>query len=88
MSGDGPNFLKHGPRRVVYDPIDLERWATERRRLSTVERAQPMTLRRSPARVPVATATEPERQGEANAARDDQGDRRVIVALRKDRCYR
>lgn len=28
-----------------------------------------MMLRRSPARVPVATATEPERQGEANAAR-------------------
>lgn len=37
LSGGGPAYLKLGPRRVVYDPIDLERWASERRRRSTSE---------------------------------------------------
>jgi predicted DNA-binding transcriptional regulator AlpA len=37
MGPDGPAFLKLGPRRVVYDPIDLEQWAAERRRRSTGE---------------------------------------------------
>lgn len=37
LTGGGPAYLKLGLRRVVYDPIDLERWATERRRRSTSE---------------------------------------------------
>lgn len=35
MTGDGPPFLKLGPRRVVYDLADLESWAADRRRVST-----------------------------------------------------
>ena len=37
LTGGGPAYLKLGPRRVVYDPVDLERWAAERRRRSTSE---------------------------------------------------
>ncbi len=37
LTGGGPAYLKLGPRRVVYDPVDLERWASERRRRSTSE---------------------------------------------------
>jgi hypothetical protein len=35
LSGEGPPFLKIGPRRVVYDLADLEEWASARRRRST-----------------------------------------------------
>lgn len=37
LTGGGPIYLKLGPRRVVYDLADLERWAAERRRRSTSE---------------------------------------------------
>lgn len=33
--GDGPVFAKAGPRIVVYDLGDLERWIAARRRRST-----------------------------------------------------
>jgi predicted DNA-binding transcriptional regulator AlpA len=35
LTGGGPEFLKLGPRRVVYDIKDLERWLGARRRKST-----------------------------------------------------
>jgi hypothetical protein len=35
LSGGGPPFLKLGPRRVVYDLADLEKWASACRRRST-----------------------------------------------------
>ena len=33
--GDGPVYSKAGPRVVVYDMADLERWLASRRRRST-----------------------------------------------------
>ncbi|WP_346906738.1 helix-turn-helix domain-containing protein [uncultured Roseibium sp.] len=35
LTGSGPDFLKLGPRRVVYDLKDLDRWLAARRRKST-----------------------------------------------------
>lgn len=35
MTGDGPAYIKLGPRKIVYDPDDLDRWLTSRRRTST-----------------------------------------------------
>jgi hypothetical protein len=41
LSGEGPPFLKLGPRRVVYDLTDLEHWASSRRRRSTSDPGAP-----------------------------------------------
>jgi hypothetical protein len=41
LSGEGPPFLKLGPRRVVYDLADLEFWASSRRRRSTSDAGTP-----------------------------------------------
>ena len=35
LRGDGPIYLKLGPRAVAYDPRDLQAWAELRRRRST-----------------------------------------------------
>ncbi len=35
VRGDGPKFIKSGPRVVVYHPDDLAIWLASRRRLST-----------------------------------------------------
>ncbi|NVJ64372.1 MAG: helix-turn-helix domain-containing protein [Flavobacteriaceae bacterium] len=35
LKGNGPEFIKLGPRRVVYDLRDLDRWLASRRRKST-----------------------------------------------------
>ncbi|WP_299478093.1 helix-turn-helix domain-containing protein [uncultured Roseibium sp.] len=35
LSGNGPTFIKLGPRRVVYDLQDVEAWVAARRRKST-----------------------------------------------------
>ncbi|MEW9305478.1 helix-turn-helix transcriptional regulator [Labrys neptuniae] len=39
LTGNGPAYLKLGPRRVVYDIADLERWTNDCRRRSTSEEA-------------------------------------------------
>ena len=33
--GDGPPYIKAGPRVVVYDVADIDRWLAARRRRST-----------------------------------------------------
>jgi predicted DNA-binding transcriptional regulator AlpA len=38
LRGDGPPFIKAGPRVVVYDIVDLESWLATRKRLSTSDR--------------------------------------------------
>lgn len=35
VSGDGPNFVKYGGKRVVYLRSDLEAWRDAQRRTST-----------------------------------------------------
>lgn len=35
LRGDGPAYLKLGPRRVIYDRIDLDEWLNRSRRRST-----------------------------------------------------
>ena len=35
LRGDGPAYLKLGPRAVAYDPRDLQAWAELSRRRST-----------------------------------------------------
>lgn len=35
LRGDGPQFIKAGPRVVVYDLHDLDEWLDARRRSST-----------------------------------------------------
>ena len=35
LRGDGPPFIKAGPRVVVYDIEDLDTWLASRRRCST-----------------------------------------------------
>ncbi len=35
LRGDGPRYMKIGPRVVVYDRADLDDYATARRRRST-----------------------------------------------------
>jgi hypothetical protein len=35
LRGDGPIFIKAGPRVVLYDQDDLDCWLSERRRRST-----------------------------------------------------
>lgn len=37
LRGDGPTFIKAGPRVVVYDVQDLDEWLASRRRRSTSE---------------------------------------------------
>ena len=37
VRGDGPTYVKSGPRIVVYRLEDLDRWLVERRRKSTSE---------------------------------------------------
>ena len=39
LRGDGPVFIKAGPRAVVYDVNDLEQWLASRRRASTSDAA-------------------------------------------------
>lgn len=38
ITGGGPDFRKLGPRRVVYDPRDLQAWLEQHRRRSTSDR--------------------------------------------------
>ena len=35
LRGDGPHFIKAGPRVVIYDLHDLDEWLVSRRRSST-----------------------------------------------------
>lgn len=35
LAGEKPRFIKLGPRRVGYDPADIEAWIEEQRRSST-----------------------------------------------------
>lgn len=35
LTGEKPRFIKLGPRRVGYDPADIEAWIDEQRRSST-----------------------------------------------------
>lgn len=37
MLGTGPNFIKAGPRVVLYDQADLDAWLDSRKRASTSE---------------------------------------------------
>ena len=37
LHGDGPPFLKAGPRIVLYDVLDIDAWLASRRRHSTSE---------------------------------------------------
>jgi predicted DNA-binding transcriptional regulator AlpA len=37
LRGDGPAYLKLGPRAVAYRIVDLEEWLTTHRRRSTSE---------------------------------------------------
>lgn len=39
MSGDGPTFIKAGPKVVLYDQKDLDAWLENRKRISTMEDA-------------------------------------------------
>jgi predicted DNA-binding transcriptional regulator AlpA len=36
VSGDGPQFVKYGGKRVVYLRLDLEAWRNAQRRTSTM----------------------------------------------------
>lgn len=40
IRGDGPVFIKVGPRRVVYDVRDLDAWLSENRRSSTSDTSE------------------------------------------------
>jgi hypothetical protein len=40
VTGEGPAFYKLG-RQVVYDPDDLDRWTSEKKRRSTSDRGSP-----------------------------------------------
>lgn len=35
LAGQKPHFIKLGPRRVGYDPADIQAWIEEQRRSST-----------------------------------------------------
>lgn len=35
LRGDGPQFIKAGPRVVIYDQHDIDEWLASRRRSST-----------------------------------------------------
>lgn len=37
IRGDGPVFIKLGPKRVVYTQEDLDAWVGTRRRISTAD---------------------------------------------------
>jgi predicted DNA-binding transcriptional regulator AlpA len=39
MCGEGPPFIKAGPRIVLYDRADLDAWLESRKRTSTMENA-------------------------------------------------
>lgn len=58
VAGNGPKFIKAGPRAVVYDSTDLDAWLDARRQTSTSDQSPlptaPASRRR--AREP-ATAT-------------------------------
>lgn len=42
VRGGGPAFLKLGPKRVLYDQADLNRWLATRRRFSTNQTSSPI----------------------------------------------
>ena len=37
LSGDGPPFIKAGPRIILYDVLDVDAWLAKRRRHSTAD---------------------------------------------------
>ncbi|MEQ8399237.1 DNA-binding protein [Thalassobaculum sp.] len=37
LRGDGPLYMKAGPRVVLYDAVDLDAWLESRKRRSTSE---------------------------------------------------
>ena len=37
VTGEGPPFIKYGPRLVRYDPLVIDEWARKRTRASTSE---------------------------------------------------
>jgi excisionase family DNA binding protein len=41
ITGEGPPFLKYGPRLVRYDEADLAAWGRGRSRFSTSEQSAP-----------------------------------------------
>lgn len=41
MNGNGPAFIKLGPRRVGYELAELEKWKNRRRYLSTSQYGRP-----------------------------------------------
>ena len=37
LQGDGPPFIKAGPRIILYDVLDVDAWLAKRRRHSTAD---------------------------------------------------